>query len=200
MHDHRRLASRALHALALLVLRIRPTVPVLSKGNAAKNRCQTAEHKRKPHVAMMNKRSIAANSTDDLPHGSGTRSKPPATESCTGGDRHHVPTPCGRLLPRVDDRRTRVVRFECCAPVAQLDRASGYEPEGREFEPLRARHFPLCTSIALAASVRLRSIRLLGFNFAAVSKCGAGQAQAEGGSQSSQIGPLVLPSDKRCPC
>ena len=29
------------------------------------------------------------------------------------------------------------------APVAQLDRASGYEPEGREFESPRARHFPL---------------------------------------------------------
>jgi plasmid stabilization system protein ParE len=28
-----------------------------------------------------------------------------------------------------------------CAPVAQLDRASGFEPEGREFESLRARHF-----------------------------------------------------------
>ena len=27
------------------------------------------------------------------------------------------------------------------APVAQLDRASAYEAEGREFEPLRARHF-----------------------------------------------------------
>src|SRR5579862_4003326 len=27
-----------------------------------------------------------------------------------------------------------------CAPVAQLDRASGFEPEGREFESLRARH------------------------------------------------------------
>src|SRR5580692_7767976 len=26
------------------------------------------------------------------------------------------------------------------APVAQLDRASGFEPEGREFESLRARH------------------------------------------------------------
>ena len=31
-----------------------------------------------------------------------------------------------------------------CAPLAQLDRASGYEPEGREFESLRARHF-LCS-------------------------------------------------------
>src|SRR5512135_1983052 len=28
------------------------------------------------------------------------------------------------------------------ARVAQLDRASGYEPEGREFESLRAHHFP----------------------------------------------------------
>ncbi len=28
----------------------------------------------------------------------------------------------------------------CHAPVAQLDRASGFEPEGREFESLRARH------------------------------------------------------------
>ena len=27
-----------------------------------------------------------------------------------------------------------------CAPVAQLDRASGYEPEGRVFESLRAHH------------------------------------------------------------
>ena len=26
------------------------------------------------------------------------------------------------------------------APVAQLDRACGYEPQGREFESLRARH------------------------------------------------------------
>ncbi len=28
------------------------------------------------------------------------------------------------------------------APVAQLDRVSGYEPEGRAFESLRAHHFP----------------------------------------------------------
>jgi hypothetical protein len=27
-----------------------------------------------------------------------------------------------------------------CAPLAQLDRASDYESEGREFESLRARH------------------------------------------------------------
>ena len=35
-----------------------------------------------------------------------------------------------------------MVDFKNCAPVAQLDRASGYEPEGREFESLRAHHFP----------------------------------------------------------
>ncbi len=29
---------------------------------------------------------------------------------------------------------------EPCAPVAQLDRAFGYEPKGREFESLRAHH------------------------------------------------------------
>jgi hypothetical protein len=33
------------------------------------------------------------------------------------------------------------------APVAQLDRASDYESEGREFESLRARHFPCMTGI-----------------------------------------------------
>ena len=32
------------------------------------------------------------------------------------------------------------LRSKADAPVAQLDRASGYEPEGREFESLRARH------------------------------------------------------------
>ena len=36
------------------------------------------------------------------------------------------------------------------APLAQLDRASGYEPEGREFESLRARHFPLLLTTAYA--------------------------------------------------
>ena len=33
------------------------------------------------------------------------------------------------------------LRSKADAPVAQLDRASGYEPEGREFESLRARQF-----------------------------------------------------------
>src|ERR1700684_541702 len=33
-----------------------------------------------------------------------------------------------------------IVTVEKPAPLAQLDRASGYEPEGREFESLRAHH------------------------------------------------------------
>jgi hypothetical protein len=33
------------------------------------------------------------------------------------------------------------------APVAQLDRASGYEPEGRVFESLRAHHLNVLFSI-----------------------------------------------------
>src|SRR5690242_2632789 len=32
-----------------------------------------------------------------------------------------------------------LLRWKSSAPLAQLDRASGYEPEGREFESLRAR-------------------------------------------------------------
>jgi hypothetical protein len=46
-----------------------------------------------------------------------------------------------RILPRVDERRTAMLIFLNGAPVAQLDRASGYEPEGREFESPRAHHF-----------------------------------------------------------
>ncbi len=33
----------------------------------------------------------------------------------------------------------RIMRLSFSAPVAQLDRVSGYEPEGRAFESLRAR-------------------------------------------------------------
>ena len=41
---------------------------------------------------------------------------------------------------QVDERRSPMLIFVNRAPVAQLDRASGYEPEGREFESPRARH------------------------------------------------------------
>ena len=40
----------------------------------------------------------------------------------------------------VDAQRGAMLIFLNRAPVAQLDRASGYEPEGREFESLRAHH------------------------------------------------------------
>ena len=33
-----------------------------------------------------------------------------------------------------------------CAPVAQLDRASAFEAEGRGFDSLQARHFFRCSS------------------------------------------------------
>ncbi len=39
-----------------------------------------------------------------------------------------------------------------CAPVAQLDRASAFEAEGREFESLRARHLIRTMSCDYAAS------------------------------------------------
>src|SRR6266699_3402612 len=47
---------------------------------------------------------------------------------------------CKRFRQAVESRRKPVLRFVYRAPLAQLDRASGYEPEGREFESLRARH------------------------------------------------------------
>ncbi len=43
------------------------------------------------------------------------------------------------------------------APVAQLDRVSGYEPEGREFESLRARHFsrnPMFCGVFFSSKIR----------------------------------------------
>ena len=49
---------------------------------------------------------------------------------------------CSRLCQGLSE--VLVLSDNCLhAPVAQLDRASGYEPEGREFESLRARHFAI---------------------------------------------------------
>src|ERR1700757_4261491 len=45
---------------------------------------------------------------------------------------------CGR--PAWQKIPLDMLEYLRCAPLAQLDRASGYEPEGREFESLRARH------------------------------------------------------------
>ena len=39
------------------------------------------------------------------------------------------------------------------APLAQLDRASGYEPEGREFESLRAHHISRSCSLSTFSAV-----------------------------------------------
>jgi hypothetical protein len=55
---------------------------------------------------------------------------------------------CSVLCSIVNFQGCRVIGLACgqsirptlnYAPVAQLDRVSGYEPEGREFESLRAR-------------------------------------------------------------
>jgi hypothetical protein len=42
------------------------------------------------------------------------------------------------------------------APVAQLDRASGYEPEGREFESPRAHHSKTCSLFYLRGFLRIK--------------------------------------------
>src|SRR5215207_9737741 len=48
-----------------------------------------------------------------------------------------------RVRPEQEEHRKRIL--VSVAPVAQLDRASDFESEGREFEPLRA-HQPKCHS------------------------------------------------------
>jgi hypothetical protein len=51
--------------------------------------------------------------------------------------------PEDRRAQRVERSSVAVLEFILIsAPVAQLDRASGYEPEGREFESPRAHHNP----------------------------------------------------------
>src|SRR6267142_2535295 len=58
----------------------------------------------------------------------------------------------GGALRGVAGARWLVIIFLYRAPVAQLDRASGYEPEGREFESPRARHLSLLNQILAAIS------------------------------------------------
>ena len=48
-------------------------------------------------------------------------------------------------------RRTSGPQFHIGAPVAQLDRVSGYEPEGREFESLQARQLSPSTDFLVRA-------------------------------------------------
>ena len=59
---------------------------------------------------------------------------------------------------RVAGRLPPTERFR--APVAQLDRASGYEPEGREFESLRAHQLTLFQSVDCSP---LRTVHGIGF-------------------------------------
>src|SRR4029077_4374252 len=49
----------------------------------------------------------------------------------------------GKLKARKKMSKLLTLKHIDDAPVAQLDRASGYEPEGREFESPRAHHFLL---------------------------------------------------------
>ena len=51
-----------------------------------------------------------------------------------------------------------VVRNPPCAPVAQLDRVPGYEPVGRGFESLQARHVA-ASDMTLAATFLQKSPR-----------------------------------------
>src|ERR1039458_365260 len=48
-----------------------------------------------------------------------------------------------------------------CAPVAQLDRAAGFEPVGREFESLRAHHLTQGCSVSWRQDWRALQIRIL---------------------------------------
>src|SRR5689334_22186060 len=50
---------------------------------------------------------------------------------------------------------------ETSAPVAQVDRAVGFEPTGREFDPLRARQQPTKYSMSYAIFRRLDKNRRL---------------------------------------
>jgi hypothetical protein len=57
----------------------------------------------------------------------------------------------GGLISSVESSKLRELRLRRlqlarCAPVAQLDRATGYEPVGRAFESLRAHHRIFCCS------------------------------------------------------
>ena len=74
------------------------------------------------------------------------RSRALTRRRCPGNGRKppppHLPH---RLLSSVESSKLKELRPSRlqsaeCAPVAQLDRATGYEPVGRAFESLRAHH------------------------------------------------------------
>ena len=65
-------------------------------------------------------------------------------------------------VAKVHVQGRKEVAVSCCdeprisAPVAQLDRASGYEPEGREFDSLRAHHLRNKNSVFREARLATR--------------------------------------------
>ena len=64
-------------------------------------------------------------------------------------------------MRRVELARAAMLFFlNNSAPVAQLDRASGYEPEGREFESPRAHHFFPLISLQLSRNLLLNFLPL----------------------------------------
>ena len=52
-----------------------------------------------------------------------------------------------RHLAKVEVASSSLVIRSIYAPVAQLDRVSGYEPEGQGFESLRARQKPIASAV-----------------------------------------------------
>ena len=64
----------------------------------------------------------------------------------------------------INDRVSAIIKisaacFSRIAPLAQLDRASGYEPEGREFESLRAHHLPFFFLVGYLTYCEPREVR-----------------------------------------
>src|SRR5262249_49143756 len=62
--------------------------------------------------------------------------------SCHGPGGHSAAPPPAKEQSAIGCGTRIVSKIAGAAPVAQLDRASGFEPEGREFESLRARQSP----------------------------------------------------------
>src|SRR5271166_2350751 len=72
-----------------------------------------------------------------------------------------------------------ILLLQACAPLAQLDRASGYEPEGREFESLRARHLvPPSKLIGHSHNVALSQFRV----YISLARCNGVEEATRGNS------------------
>ncbi len=85
-------------------------------------------------IDLGKQRSYATKNRPDVPglyELGGPGYRPRIWSICAGSQ---FPSP-----PSIGDREDIPVESHGSAPVAQLDRASGFEPEGREFESLRAR-------------------------------------------------------------